>query len=191
MHSGLAPGLSWCFHGDRSTGFSPLPVVLRKIPFGYSASVGTENLSPVPTASHMYMKCICMHVTVSWWTQSEFCVSQWMMDFRLIWSLSVIAWQEGIVWEVEWRRSAVAMAPAHCAQWAWKIATWGFAFSLSLYFLFSLYRSVDVLWSHTTLQSFNELYSHIHTVYFTEDEWETMLSSGSPNQPFFLELFIL
>lgn len=48
MHGSLSTSLTCCFHGDRSRGFSALPVVLWKSPLGYLASLGTESLSWCP-----------------------------------------------------------------------------------------------------------------------------------------------
>lgn len=139
MHGGLAPSLTWCFHGDRSTGFSPLLVALWKSPLGYLTSLRTESLSRDPrriTCTWNWSVCTWL----SWWPYSALCATERTMGFRLIWSLGLIAWMVGIVWEVEWSSSAVAMAPAHCVHWAWKMATRGFAFSL--FFLLSLSSSL-------------------------------------------------
>lgn len=63
-----------------------------------------------------------------WWSWDWYGHSMWLRGRKELFGR----------WNGE--RSAVAMAPAHCAQWAWKIATWGFAFSLalSLFLVFSL-----------------------------------------------------
>lgn len=102
MHGGLAPSLKWCCHGDRSMGFSVLPVVHWKSPLGYSASIGTESLSWCPQlVTCMWNWSVCTWHWACGHTQCSVLPNEW-------WSLdwyghsNVIAWMVGTVWEVEW-----------------------------------------------------------------------------------------